>query len=257
MRITILGCGPSGGVPGIGPYWGKCDPQNPKNRRLRPSILIQDHDVSLLVDTSPDLRQQLLSVDYGRIDAVLYTHGHADHLHGIDDLRSVNRQQNEAIDIYLNQETLDHIEQRFGYVLEPLAEGADMFYKPVLIPHLVVPGTAFEVKDLSVMPILQDHGYCETIGYRIGDFAYSTDVVNMAPESFELLAGVKTWVIGTLIDTPHTTHADVDKALRWIERIGPKKAFLTHLGSALDYQTLTETLPSHVRPCFDGLQIEL
>ncbi len=257
MKVTILGCGPSGGVPGIGPYWGKCDPKEPRNRRLRPSILVENGPTSLLVDTSPDLRQQLLSVEYDHIDAVLYTHGHADHLHGIDDLRSINRMQNEALDVYLNQETLDHIRQRFGYVLEPLAEGANMFYKPVLTPHLIEPGKAFEVKGAEVVPILQDHGYCETIGYRIGDFAYSTDVVEMGPDSFNLLKGIKVWVIGTLVDHPHQTHADVEKALRWVEKIAPEKAFLTHLGSGLDYQALRAQLPDHVEPCFDGLQIEL
>lgn len=256
MRVTILGCGPSGGVPGIGPYWGKCDPDNPKNRRLRPSIFIENDRLSLLVDTSPDLRQQLLNTDYRRIDAVLYTHGHADHLHGIDDLRSVNRMQDEALDVYLNQETLDHIRQRFGYVLEPLAEGADVFYKPVLNPHLVESGVAFQIKDETIMPVVQDHGYCETIGYRIGDFAYSTDVVRMSDESFELLRGIKTWVIGTLVDEPHPTHADVDKAVRWIEDIGPQQAYLTHLGSTLDYETLKAALPDYIQPCFDGLVIE-
>jgi len=257
MKVTILGCGPSGGVPGIGPYWGKCDPENPKNRRLRPSIFIENDSLSLLVDTSPDLRQQLLATDYRRIDAVLYTHGHADHLHGIDDLRSINRMQNKALDIFLNEETLDHIKQRFGYVLEPLADGADMFYKPVLIPHMVKSGVPLEINGQSIMPFVQDHGYCETIGYRIGDFAYSTDVVNMPQESFELLRGVKTWVIGTLIDQPHTTHADVDKAIKWVEDIAPDRAFLTHLGSSLDYSALSERLPDHITPCHDGLVIEV
>ena len=255
MKVTILGCGPSGGVPGIGHVWGKCDPQNPKNRRLRPSILIENSDISLLVDTSPDIRQQLLNADLKSLDAVLYTHGHADHLHGIDDLRSINRLQSAPIDVFLNEETLKHIEQRFGYVLEPLAEGANVFYKPVLIPHLVKSGIPFEVGGQSIMPILQDHGYCETIGYRIGDFAYSTDVVRMGEESFELLRGVKVWVIGTLIDKPHQTHADVDKALRWIKDISPERAFLTHLSVGLDYQALREKLPENVEPCFDGLEI--
>jgi len=257
MRVTILGCGPSGGVPGVGPYWGKCDPDNPKNTRLRPSIFVENETLSLLVDTSPDLRQQLLNKDYGRIDGVLYTHGHADHLHGIDDLRSVNRTQNEVLDIYLNQETLDDIKQRFGYVLEPLAPGADVFYKPVLKPHVVKSGIKFEIKGQSIMPVMQDHGYCETIGYRIGDFAYSTDVVNMPPESFDLLDGIKVWVIGTLVDTPHPTHADVEKAIGWVKDIAPERAFLTHLGSGLDYNVLSERLPDHIRPCFDGLVIDI
>ncbi|WP_417789977.1 MBL fold metallo-hydrolase [Terasakiella pusilla] len=255
MKVTILGCGPSGGVPGIGNYWGKCDPDNPKNRRSRPSVFIESDSLSLLVDTSPDVREQLLKANVERLDAVLYTHGHADHLHGIDDLRSINRMQNAALPIYLNQETLDHIQQRFGYVLEPLAEGADMFYKPVLTPNLIASGQAFEIAGQAIMPIVQDHGYCETIGYRIGDFAYSTDVVDMPEGSFKLLEGVKTWVIGTLVDFPHHTHADVEKALKWIERIKPDRAFLTHLGTALDYDDLCRVLPSHVRPCSDGLVI--
>jgi len=257
MRVTILGCGPSGGVPGIGHYWGKCDPENPKNRRLRPSILIEDTSLSLLVDTSPDLRQQLLATDVKSLDAVLYTHGHADHLHGIDDLRSINRLQNSPLDIYLNQETLEHIEQRFEYVLAPLAQGAGVYYKPVLVPHLVKSGTEFTVAGQTVMPILQDHGFCETIGYRLGDFAYSTDVVNMSEESFDLLRGVKVWVIGTLVDTPHHTHADVEKALKWIDDIAPERAFLTHLGTGLDHDDLLKRLPKHVRPCHDGLQISI
>lgn len=257
MKIRILGCGPSGGVPGIGGYWGKCDPENPKNIRLRSSILMENDGLSLLVDTSPDIRQQLLSCNINRLDAVLFTHAHADHLHGIDDLRSLNRAQNEAIDIYLNEETLDDIKQRFGYVLEPLAEGSNFYYKPVLTPNLVQTGVPFNIQGQSIMPIKQDHGYCETIGYRLGDFAYCTDVVNMSEESFKLLQGVKVWVIGTLVDFPHHTHADVEKALKWIEAICPERAYLTHLGTQLDYGALSASLPSHVRPCYDGLVIEV
>ncbi len=257
MKVTILGCGPSGGVPGIGNFWGKCDPDNPKNRRLRPSILIENSSLSLLVDTSPDLRQQLLNAHINHLDAVLFTHGHADHLHGIDDLRSVNRLMNAPLDAYMNQETLEDIQSRFGYVLEPLAEGADMYYKPVLVPNVVEYGKMFSVKGCDIMPIYQDHGYCETVGYRIGDFAYSTDVVNMSEESFALLEGVKVWVIGTLVAHPHQTHADVDKAIRWVESIAPESAFLTHLSTSLDYSALRETLPENMRPCYDGLQISL
>jgi len=257
MKVTILGCGPSGGVPGIGNYWGACDPSNPKNRRSRPSIFIEIEGINLLVDTSPDLRNQMLAAQKTRVDAVLYTHGHADHLHGIDDLRSLNRQQNTPLDIYLNQETFDDIKQRFNYVLTPLAEGAQQYYKPVLIPHVIKGGEAFKIKHLEVMPIRQDHGFCETIGYRIGDFAYCTDVVRIDGDQFSLLEGVKTWVIGTLVDKPHHTHADVDKALGWIERIDSTQAYLTHLGSGLDYQKIHEMLPRHVHPCYDLMVIEV
>lgn len=255
--VTILGCGPSGGIPGIGNYWGKCDPENPRNKRLRPSIHIEMEDVGLLVDTAPDLRTQLLLNNISKVDAVLFTHGHADHLHGIDDLRSLNRIQNKALDIYLNEETLEHVEQRFGYVLGPLAEGAEIFYKPVLNAHVIEAGLSFRAAGVGVMPIRQDHGFCESLGFRIGNFAYSTDVVDMEPEEFDRLKGIETWIIGTLVDKPHATHCDVDKALKWIETIKPKKAYLTHLGSGLDYQELCNKLPSHVRPCFDGLKIEI
>lgn len=255
--VTILGCGPSGGIPGIGNYWGKCNPENPKNVRLRPSIHIEIDGFGLLVDTSPDLRTQLLSNDITAFEAVLYTHGHADHLHGIDDLRSLNRIRNKPLDIYLNAETLSHIEQRFGYVLGPLAEGADVFYKPVLVPHLLKGGSCVSFGGFEVMSIRQDHGYCESLGYRIGNFAYSTDVVRMEEAEFDRLRGIETWVIGTLVDQPHHTHADVDKALEWIAEIKPKKAYLTHLGTTLDYDDLCHRLPDHVRPCYDGLKIEI
>lgn len=256
ITVTILGCGPSGGVPSFGDHWGKCDPDNPKNMRTRPSIFISVDGVDLLVDTSPDMRMQLLRNKKDRVGAVLFTHSHADHVHGIDDLRSVNRRQNGPLDVYLNQETFDDLQQRFGYVFAPLKEGAG-YYKPVLIPHLIEGGKSFEHEGIPIMPIRQDHGFCETIGYRIGDFAYCTDVVRMDDDQFSLLEGVKTWVIGTLVDQPHYTHADVDKALRWIESIKPDQAYLTHLGAGLDYQALINRLPDHVRPCYDGLVIQI
>lgn len=257
MKVTILGCGPAGGVPSLGNFWGKCNPAEPKNRRLRSSIHIETNGLSLLVDTSPDIREQLLRADVRRLDGVLFTHAHADHLHGIDDIRSFNRAQNEAIPIYLNQATLDEIEDRFAYVLTPLAPGADSYYKPVLYPNVVVPGESFCLNDLSVSVLAQDHGYCETLGFRVNDFAYSTDAVELAPESFDLLAGVKVWVIGALVETPHPTHAHVEKALEWIARVKPERAYLTHLGAGIDYDEVSARLPDGVELCFDGLEILL
>ncbi|MBL6933739.1 MAG: MBL fold metallo-hydrolase [Rhodospirillales bacterium] len=256
MKVTILGCGGSSGTPAVGRGWGVCDPQNSKNSRLRPSILVENRKTCVLVDTSPDLRQQLLNKDVKRLDAVLFTHYHADHLHGIDDLRQINREMNAAIDAYGDAETLEVIKERFGYVLEPLADGADMYYKPTLVEHVLSDGDQLSIGDIDIDVFVQDHGYCDTLGFRFGPIAYTTDVVELPEHAFEVLEGVDTWIIGTLIDKPHPTHAHVDKALDWIERVQPRRGVLTHLGYGFDYQTLQERLPDHVEPAFDGMLLE-
>ena len=237
MRVTILGAGASSGTPAVGIGWGRCDPQNPRNRRTRASILVEEGTTRLLVDTSPDLRQQLLRTEVDRLDAVLFTHAHADHLHGIDDLRGVNRAMNMPIPAYLDERTLEGVRSRFGYVLAPLPEGVDTYYKPTLEPHIIAPGDNFTIGEIPVTAFEQDHGYSKTIGFRFGDIAYSTDVVDLDENAFAALAGVSTWIIGTLTDVPHHTHAHVGKALGWIERAGPRRAVLTHLGLDLDYAT--------------------
>lgn len=256
MKVTILGCGGSSGTPAVGRGWGKCDPNNPKNSRLRPSILVENGQTRLLVDTSPDLRQQLLNADVKALDAVLYTHYHADHLHGIDDLRQINREMNAAIDVYADADTLDVIKKRFGYVLEPLAEDADMFYKPTLLPHVLGDGDKFSVGNIDIDVFSQDHGFCETLGFRFGAIAYTTDVVELPDHAFDILKGVDTWIVGTLIDHPHPTHAHVDKALDWFDRVGPRRGVLSHLGYGFDYDTLKGRLPDHVEPAFDGMILE-
>ncbi|NQU58979.1 MAG: MBL fold metallo-hydrolase [Rhodospirillales bacterium] len=256
MKATILGCGGSSGTPAVGRGWGKCDPKNPKNSRLRPSILVENGDTCLLVDTSPDLRQQMLNADVKRLDAVLYTHYHADHLHGIDDLRQINREMNAPIDVYGDGETLETIKNRFGYVLEPLAENAETYYKPTLVPHELNDGDNFSVGNVDIDVFTQDHGFCDTLGFRFGPIAYTTDVVELPEHAFEILQGVDTWIIGTLLDHPHPTHAHVDKSLDWIERVGPRRGVLSHLGYGFDYDTLKRRLPDHVEPAFDGMILE-
>ncbi|MBC8268271.1 MAG: MBL fold metallo-hydrolase [Rhodospirillaceae bacterium] len=256
MKVTILGCGGSSGTPAVGRGWGKCDPNNPKNSRLRPSILVENGDTCLLVDTSPDLRQQLLSADVNRLDAVLFTHYHADHLHGIDDLRQINREMNAAIDVYADADTLHVIKERFGYVLEPLAENADIYYKPTLVPHELNDGDTLNIGNIDIQVFSQDHGFCDTLGFRFGPIAYTTDVVELPENAFDILKGVDTWIIGTLIDHPHPTHAHVDKALGWIERIAARRGVLSHLGYGFDYDTLNKRLPDHVEPAFDGMILE-
>jgi len=256
MKVTILGCGTSGGVPRVGGVWGACDPNNPRNRRLRPSILVESGDTAILVDTSPDLRQQLLNAEVCRLDAVLLTHFHADHLHGIDDLRPINRAINAPLDLYADAATLETVGQRFGYVFEPLAENATMYYKPTLNPQTIGDGDRLSIGGIDIEVFDQDHGYCRTLGFRFGPIAYSTDVVELPESSFEALDGIHTWVIGTLVDKPHETHAHVDKALQWIDRIRPKRAVLTHLGLGFDYDTLSERLPDGVEAAFDGMILE-
>lgn len=257
MRITVLGCGSSSGTPSVEFGWGACDPENPKNQRLRPSILVEQGKTRLLVDTSPDLRRQLLDHEIHELDGVLLTHAHSDHLHGIDDLRGINRRMNAALALYGDAETLKIVQQRFPYIVEPLAEDATFYYKATVVPRLVAPGETFNAGAIAVRAIEQDHGYVSTLGLRFGDFAYSTDLVSMGEEAFEALKGVRVWMLGTFTDKPHPTHLYVDRALEWIARIKPERAILTHMGPSLDYDALSSRLPDHVQPAFDGMVIEL
>jgi phosphoribosyl 1,2-cyclic phosphate phosphodiesterase len=257
MRAVILGCGGSSGTPSVDRGWERCDPANPRNRRLRPSILVEEGGSRVLVDTSPDLRQQLLAAGVSRLDGVLYTHYHADHLHGIDDLRPVNRAINRSLDVYGDEATLAAIRERFGYVFEPLAPGADVYYKPTLIPHAVRPGDRFQVGAVPVGVFDQDHGYCRTLGFRFGPIAYSTDVVRLDDDAFAALDGVEVWIIGALMaGKAHPTHAHVELALEWVARVKPRRAVLTHLGGGLDYEDLVRRLPARVEPAYDGMVIE-
>jgi phosphoribosyl 1,2-cyclic phosphate phosphodiesterase len=256
MRVTILGCGSSGGTPAIDWGWGECDPENPRNRRLRSSILIEDAGTRLLVDTSPDLRQQMLAAGLREVDAVLYTHAHADHLHGIDDLRAVNRSRQGPLDIYADADTLAIIETRFGYVLRPMDQAATVFYKPTLTPHTIADGDALRLGAVDVHVFAQDHGHSTSMGFRFGGVAYTTDLVELPETAFAVLEGVDVWIIGTLFDEPHPTHAHVDKALEWIERVRPGRAVLTHLSTFLDYATLAGRLPQGVEPAYDGMVLE-
>jgi phosphoribosyl 1,2-cyclic phosphate phosphodiesterase len=257
MKATILGSGPSSGIPTIQDGWGACDPENPKNRRLRPSILVENGGARVLVDTSPDLRQQLLNVGVRHLDAVLYTHGHADHLHGIDDLRGVNKAMDAPLDVYADADTLKQIETRFEYTTTPLAPGADFYYKPVLDIHEIAPGDDFSVGGLEISVFDQGHGYSRTLGYRFGSLGYSTDLLELPEASFKALEGVKTWIVGVFSWKPHQTHVHVDMALEWIERVKPALAVLTHLGPTIDFAELSAKLPDGVEAAYDGMVIEV
>lgn len=254
MRVTLLGTGGAGGVPMISVGWGKCDPAQPKNRRRRTSILVEQGDTTVLVDTGPDLRAQLLDVGVRHLDAIVYTHDHADHLNGVDDIREVNRAMDAEIPAYADRRTLEALTDRFGYVLEPMAAEATSIYKPQLRP-IEIDGP-FTVGDLDVVPFEQDHGWTTTLGFRFGPIAYSTDVVELGDKAFETLENVDTWIVGCLVDKPHPTHAHVDKVIGWFDRVKPRRLVLTHMSPRLDYDTLKAALPAGMEPGFDGLVLE-
>lgn len=258
MKITILGCGSSMGVPFVGGAapggdWGDCDPAEPKNRRSRVSIVVEEGPTRLLVDTSPDLRQQLLTAGIGTLSAVLYTHAHADHLHGIDDLRGINLALKGPLDAYGDAATLATIQERFGYVFQPLK--GDYYYKPTLVPRVI--DGPFEVGGIGIRPFVQDHGFSKSLGYRFGRVAYSTDVVNLDEQAFEILAGVDLWIVDAFRLEPHVTHTHLAKTLGWIERVKPKRAVLTHMSQWLDYNRVKAMVPAHVEPAYDGMVLEI
>jgi phosphoribosyl 1,2-cyclic phosphate phosphodiesterase len=256
VRVTMLGCGPSWGVPRIGGDWGACDPQNPRNRRRRVSVLVEENGAVLLIDTSPDLREQLLDARVQRIDAVLYTHTHADHLHGIDDLRSVNWLMQSGLPVFASAQSLAEISRRFGYVFDPLKPGRQsVYYKPVLEPHVI--DGPFVAAGVPVTPFVQDHGFSTTLGFRIGGFAYSTDVIDLDEAAFAALRGVEFWIVDCIRRRDHVTHAHLAKTLGWIERVRPRRTVLTHMDESLDYATLRRELPAGVEPGYDGLVVEL
>jgi phosphoribosyl 1,2-cyclic phosphate phosphodiesterase len=254
MKITILGCGASTGVPAIGPNWGRCDPADPRNRRRRVSLLVEAGEVAILIDTSPDLREQLIDARVRRLDAVVMTHAHADHLHGIDDIRQLNRLMNAAIPLWADGKTLAEIRRRFGYTLEPPPEPG-RFYKPTLEPNEIT--GAFAIRGVPVTPFVQDHGFSTSLGFRIGPMAYSTDVTELDDAAFGAIAGVELWVVDCMRRAPHPTHSHLEKTLAWIERVRPRRAVLTHMDHTLDYRELSAELPPGVEPGRDGLVIEL
>ncbi|MDA5193849.1 MBL fold metallo-hydrolase [Govanella unica] len=249
MKTTILGCGTSGGVPRIGNVWGRCDPANPKNRRRRVSILVEHGGTSVLVDTSPDLREQCLDADVRHLDAVLYTHDHADHTHGIDDLRGLSQTMGGMIDVYSNRETLDVLQRRFDYVFE-----SKMGYPAICNAHEIK--GPFRVGNIDILPFEQLHGDMTTLGFRFGPIAYSTDVNVMPDAAFAALEGVDTWIVDALRYDPHPTHPHLDLTLEWIARVKPRRAILTHMTWDMDYEELRARLPAGVEPAYDGMTIE-
>ena len=256
MRVTVLGCGPSSGVPTITGDWGKCDPKNPKNRRRRPSILLEKEGFNILIDTSPDLREQLIDSKCQKVDAVLYTHEHADHVMGIDDLRGIQRYMGYNIDVYADRSVLNRLKTQFGYLFEGIQNPEDL-YRPILRPH-EIPLKPFTVGPFLFEAINQDHGICSSLGFRVDNFAYSTDVVRFPDNELKKLRGIKTWIVDSLRDgEEHPTHANVATTLSWIDEVRPDETFLTHMNFQTDYETLKKRLPKGVYPAFDGMVLEI
>lgn len=259
-KITFLGTGSSSGVPGVGIGWGRCNPDNPKNARLRQSILVETGGKRILVDTSPDLRQQLLRAGADGLDAVLFTHAHADHMNGIDDLRGVNKAIKRPLPVFANAKTHEHIQQCFGYTLKPLPDDFNgVFVRPVLDMTEFVPGGVLDVVGLDVGTFWQDHSSSQTVGYVFDTCVYSTDVVRLTDEVLDDLTrrNLDVWIIGVFRWEKHWTHAHVDLALEWIDRVKPKRAVITHMSPDIDYDELKQFLPDHVVPAFDGMTVEI
>ncbi len=264
LEFVILGSGSSGGVPRADGNWGVCDPSEPRNRRSRCSLLVRrksplgpEHETTVLVDTSPDLRLQTAAAGVRRVDAVLYTHDHADQVHGIDDLRAFYLRGRRRTPCFMDEHTQGTLLKRFGYIFE--GEGGypaicDVFDLPAFAIPWSIDGPS---GDIPVVSFDQDHGDIRSVGFRFGDLAYSSDVVALPESAFDVLAGVKVWVLDALRYTPHPTHATVEQALAWIDRVRPERAILTNLHIDLDYQQLAAQLPVGVEPAYDGLTVTL
>ena len=266
LEVRILGCGSSGGVPRLGegaPYWGDCDPADPKNRRSRCSILVTRRgpqgETRLLVDTSPDMREQLLAANVGRLDAVLITHDHADQLHGIDDLRVVTMNMRRRLDLWSDRRGLDGVMRKFDYCFNS-PPGSD--YPPILnAREIIEPFADFEIPGaggpVTVRGFGQSHGRIRRLGYRFGALAYSPDVDALDEAAFAALEGVDCWIVDALRRTPHPSHAHLARTLEWIARVKPARAILTNMHVDMDYETLRRELPPGVEPAYDGMILRL
>ena len=263
-RFTILGCGSSPGVPRITGDWGACDPKNPKNRRSRAAFMVQQFAegggvTTVVIDTGPDFRQQMIAAKVVDIDAVLYTHAHADHLHGIDDIRGYFHNSHRRIPIHADVFTMDRIRAGFGYCLEtPAGSNYPPIVQPVLIERL---DTAFIIDGaggvVEFLPLKQQHGDIHSLGFRIGDIAYCSDVSDFPADSVTKLENLDVLILDALQYKFHPSHLSLEQSLAWIAQLKPQRAYLTHMHVPLDYDTVLRETPDHVEPAFDGLSFDI
>lgn len=262
LTFTILGCGSSMGVPRVALGWGACDPNNPKNRRRRCSLLVEragpEGCTRVLVDCSPDLRSQLIDAQVDWVDGVLLTHEHADHTHGIDDLRPLFVLARRRVDVYMDKATSAAVTGKFGYCF---ASPPGSEYPPIAAARPLTAGNAVTIEgkggSIDALPVLQSHGDIPSLGFRFGNLAYSCDIKSLPSESLSAMAGLDVWIVDALRYKPHPSHMDLAEALDWIERIKPRRAILTNLHADLDYEELRRQLPSNVEPAYDGMQIAI
>lgn len=260
LTFTVLGCGSSGGVPRLGGEWGDCDPANPRNTRRRCSLLVERTDgngtTTVLIDTSPDMRQQLLDARVGHLDGVVYTHAHADHVHGIDDLRMIVFNSRERLQVWADGDTSDSLLGRFGYAfIQP--KGSP--YPPILELNpiegpVTVDGAGGPI---TLSPFRVNHGSIDALGFRIGGLAYLPDVKEIPDTAWTILEGLDIWIVDALRHKPHPTHAHLAQTLEWIERARPRQAVLTNMHIDLDYATLDRDTPDHITPAYDGMRLTL
>ncbi len=260
LRFTILGCGSSGGVPRIGGHWGECDPTNPKNRRQRCSMLVErvapSGTTRVLIDTSPDLREQLLQTGVGELDAVVYTHSHADHVHGLDDLRQITFNMRRRLPVWADGDTTEALISRFGYAF---VQPPDSNYQPICELNAI--HGPFEITGaggaIPFRPFRVEHGNIDALGFRIGGLAYLPDVSAIPDPAWAELEGLEIWVLDALRRTPHPTHAHLALALEWLARAKAREGVLTNMHIDLDYEAVAAETPDHIRPAFDGMVLEL
>jgi phosphoribosyl 1,2-cyclic phosphate phosphodiesterase len=262
LTLTILGCGSSGGVPRIGNQWGSCDPANPRNRRLRCSLLVTrsgpEGATRVLIDTSPDLRQQALGAGIDRLDAVFFTHEHADHTHGIDELRGFYLRDRRLVPVWAGEMTGTLLMSRFGYCFYT-APGSD--YPPILSLNRLVPGLSVDIEGkggrLTLLPFTVHHGTIEALGFRFAGIAYTPDLNGVPDHSLAALSGLDLWIVDALRIDPHPSHFHLSETLTWIARIKPKHAILTNMHNDLDYGALSRTLPKSIEPAYDGMMLTI
>ena len=254
MRVRILGCGTSSGVPRIGNDWGDCDPEEPKNRRRRVSILVEHGGTNVLVDTGPDLREQLLGARVGKLDAVLWTHDHADHCHGIDDLRQVAQHLGYQVLLHAREETLERLRKRFGYIFEGVA------IYPAIVEAVAI-AEGMKLGRAMLRFVDQPHGGITSLGIRVDEggrsLGYAIDFQEFTPEMGKLYDGVDLWICDCLRRTPHPTHAHLDAVLGWARELSVGQLLLTHLDKSMDYATLVAELPDWAAPAYDGQELIL
>ena len=261
LRVTILGCGASGGVPRVGTMWGRCDPSNPRNRRRRCGLLVERLGTKgrtrVLIDTPPDLRDQLVETRVDWVDGVLYTHDHADHTHGIDDLRMVAYAMRKRVKVWADAATLQSLTQRFAYCFTTPTGSS---YPPILDAHVIDPAKPIRFDGaggvLEAVPIVQRHGDIDSLGFRFGRLGYSPDISDLPAESVPMLTGLDVWIVDALRYTPHPSHFHLRRALEWIDRLGAKRGILTHMTGELDYDGVRREVPDHVEPAYDGMVVE-